>query len=80
MNYSDAFSLEHQNVADGWEKELLARHNVRNISDLSESDLNHFRYTGNIHVANPAYQLLRCRFFQVKRIPFSLNDGIPEKA
>lgn len=79
MNYADAFSQEHFNLADSWERELLNRHNVRNLSDLSESDLNHFRYTGNIHVEAPAFQLLRCRYFQAKRIPFTLNDGRPVK-
>ena len=74
MSYTDNFSLEDHNRADRWAKELIARRGVTSLADLSESDLEDFRYTANLHVTDAAFQLLRCRFFEAKKMPFRIGE------
>jgi hypothetical protein len=75
VSFAECFPLEARNIADGWEKELTARHGVASLATLSESDFELFRYTSNIHTTAPAYQLLLAKFYEKSGMHFALRMG-----
>jgi len=58
---SDSFSQETRNRADGLIPEILERSNAESLADLTETQLENFRYMSNLHADSEVYRLLLIR-------------------
>lgn len=60
------FGLEDRNRADTTIPEILERFDVKSLGDVTEAQLETFRYMANIHVDSKFYKLLLFRRFVSK--------------